>query len=79
MKFATEKRLLLGVLAWLAPLPLPLNEPRPTGVIGWGALACYLLAVGWFLYRVRRGDHRPLGRVRSTCSAPPTCLSWCST
>jgi transglutaminase-like putative cysteine protease len=61
VKFAREKRLMLGVLAFVAPLPLPLNEPRPTGVIGWGALALFSVAILWYLDRVRRGEHRPLG------------------
>jgi transglutaminase-like putative cysteine protease len=46
MTFARDKRLLAGVLAFLAPLPLPFN-----GTIGWPALALYLLGVLWFLRR----------------------------
>jgi hypothetical protein len=46
MTFGRHKRLLLGFLALLAPLPLPLND-----VIGWPALIGYWLAVGLFLYR----------------------------
>jgi transglutaminase-like putative cysteine protease len=44
--FAREKRLLLGVLAWLAPLPLPFNE-----LLSWPVLALYLVAVTAFLHR----------------------------
>lgn len=46
MSWAREKRLLLGWLALLAPLPLPLND-----VIGWGSLALYEVAVVVFLRR----------------------------
>lgn len=46
MSFVREKRLLLGVLALLAPLPLPFNE-----VVGWPAMAAYTLAVLLFLKR----------------------------
>lgn len=46
MSWAREKRLLLGWLALLAPLPLPFND-----VIGWGALAVFAAAVLLFLRR----------------------------
>jgi len=46
VSWAREKRLLLGWLALLAPLPLPLND-----VVGWGALALYEAAVLIFLRR----------------------------
>lgn len=46
MSWAREKRLLLGWLALLAPLPLPLND-----VIGWGELLLYEAAVLLFLRR----------------------------
>jgi transglutaminase-like putative cysteine protease len=46
MSFARQKRLLLGWLALLAPLPLPFN-----GVIGWPMVILYLVGVGLFLRR----------------------------
>lgn len=46
MSFARHKRLLVGWLALLAPLPLPWNE-----VISWPLLLAYLAAVGYFLRR----------------------------
>ena len=49
MTFGRDKRLLLGVLALLAPLPLPFNE-----VLSWPILAVYLAAVGAFLRRAWR-------------------------
>jgi len=56
--FGREKRLLLGVLAFLAPLPLPYNEPRPEGVVGWPFLLVYLAAVAWFNWQVLRDRQR---------------------
>lgn len=49
MTYAREKRLLLGVLAFLAPLPLPLNE-----ILTWGAVLLYWLGVILFLHRSMR-------------------------
>jgi transglutaminase-like putative cysteine protease len=46
MSFARQKRLLLGLLAFLAPLPLPFNE-----VVAWPVLLLYLLGVAFFLRR----------------------------
>lgn len=46
MSFGRHKRLLLGALALLAPLPLPLND-----VVGWPAVFGFWLAVGLFLRR----------------------------
>jgi transglutaminase-like putative cysteine protease len=46
MSFARQKRLLLGWLALLAPLPLPFN-----GVVAWPGVALYLLGVVYFLRR----------------------------
>lgn len=53
MRFAREKRLLLGVWALLAPLPLPFNE-----ILAWPLLIVYLAAVAIFLRRA----HRDAGR-----------------
>ena len=53
LAFGREKRLLLGALAFLTPLPLPLNE-----VTGWLQLAIYWLVVGLFLLRAWRGEDR---------------------
>ena len=55
MSFDRRKRVLLGVLALLAPLPLPFNE-----VIGWPSVLVYQLAVGLFLRRSLVGLVRPL-------------------
>lgn len=46
MSFARQKRLLLGWMALLAPVPLPLN-----GVVGWPGVALYLVGVAYFLRR----------------------------
>ncbi len=61
MKFAREKRRLLAWLALVAPLPLPLNEPRPTGVVGWPFLALWALVILLYLRRVESGSERWLG------------------
>ncbi|HVF61787.1 MAG TPA: DUF3488 and transglutaminase-like domain-containing protein [Thermoanaerobaculia bacterium] len=53
MSFAREKRLLLGALAFLAPLPLPFNE-----MVRWPFLLAYLAAVGWCLHRAWREEPR---------------------
>lgn len=55
MSFGKEKRLLLGTLALLAPLPLPLNE-----VIGWPVLLIFWATVGFFLWRTANDAGRPL-------------------
>ena len=49
MSFGKEKRLLLGLLALLAPLPLPFNE-----VLEWPVLLLYAGAVAIFLRRAWR-------------------------
>jgi transglutaminase-like putative cysteine protease len=46
MSFGRQKRLLLGWLALLAPLPLPFN-----GVVGWLPILLYMAGVVWFLRR----------------------------
>jgi transglutaminase-like putative cysteine protease len=46
MSFGRQKRLLLGWLALLAPLPLPFN-----GVVGWPSVALYLVGAALFLRR----------------------------
>ncbi|MFQ5350550.1 MAG: DUF3488 domain-containing protein, partial [Thermoanaerobaculia bacterium] len=51
LSFGREKRLLLGLLAFLTPLPLPFNE-----VTGWLQLALYWMVVGLFLLRAWRGE-----------------------
>lgn len=47
MTFAKQKRLLLGLLALLAPIPLPFNE-----VVSWPVVAAYVAGVLVFLRRV---------------------------
>jgi len=47
--FGRDKRLLLGALALLAPLPLPFNE-----VVGWPALLVFWLAAALFMRRAAR-------------------------
>jgi protein-glutamine gamma-glutamyltransferase len=49
VKYGREKRLWLGGLALLAPLPLPFND-----VVAWPVLLLYWAGVGLFL---RRADH----------------------
>ncbi|HVT58032.1 MAG TPA: DUF3488 and transglutaminase-like domain-containing protein [Thermoanaerobaculia bacterium] len=53
LRFGREKRLLVGMLALLAPLPLPFND-----VVGWPVLAAYAAAVILFLRRARRDPPR---------------------
>ncbi|HUO85984.1 MAG TPA: DUF3488 and transglutaminase-like domain-containing protein [Thermoanaerobaculia bacterium] len=53
ISFAREKRLLLGILALLAPLPLPFNEQ-----IGWVSFGLYTIALGVLLVRTWRGEER---------------------
>ncbi|HVR28767.1 MAG TPA: DUF3488 and transglutaminase-like domain-containing protein, partial [Thermoanaerobaculia bacterium] len=55
LAFSREKKLLLGSLALLVAIPLPLNEPRPQGVVSWPVLVLYLGAVAYFLARTWRG------------------------
>ena len=50
MSFGREKRLLLGWLAALAPLPLPFSD-----VLEWSFTLAYWLAVAVFLYRAAEG------------------------
>jgi protein-glutamine gamma-glutamyltransferase len=49
VSFGRQKRLLVGWLALLAPLPLPFSD-----VVGWPVLAVYALGVLLFLARARR-------------------------
>ncbi|HVS16217.1 MAG TPA: DUF3488 and transglutaminase-like domain-containing protein [Thermoanaerobaculia bacterium] len=58
MSFDHQKRVLLCWLALLAPLPLPLNEPRPTGVVGWAYLLLFEVVVAFCLRRAMRNDQR---------------------
>jgi len=48
-----EKRLLLGVLALAAPLPLPFNE-----ILGWAEYGVFALLVAAFLWRAHRDPPR---------------------
>ncbi|MCP4662078.1 MAG: DUF3488 domain-containing transglutaminase family protein [bacterium] len=50
MSFGREKRLLLGWMALLAPIPLPFNT-----VLEWPVLFVYALFVIFFMQRVERG------------------------
>jgi transglutaminase-like putative cysteine protease len=53
MTFGRQKRLLLGWMALLAPIPLPFN-----GVVQWPLLALYLLGVVLFLRRAAQDPPR---------------------
>ncbi len=53
MSFARQKRLLLGWLALLAPVPLPFNE-----ILGWPAVGLYLVGVVYFLRRASADSPR---------------------
>lgn len=53
MTFGRQKRLLLGWMALLAPIPLPFN-----GVVQWPLLALYLLGVLLFLRRAAQDPPR---------------------
>lgn len=53
MSFARQKRLLLGFLALLAPLPLPFNE-----VVSWPAVALFMVGVLLFLRRAASDTSR---------------------
>lgn len=55
MSFDLRKRVLLGVLALLAPIPLPFNE-----IVGWPSILVFSLAVGLFLRRSMMGQTTPL-------------------
>lgn len=50
-----EKRLLLAWMALLVPLPLPFNEPRPVGVVGFPFLGVYVAAIALLIFQVKRG------------------------
>jgi protein-glutamine gamma-glutamyltransferase len=50
LAFAREKRLLLGLVALLAPLPLPFND-----VVSWPYVGAYAAGLGYFLWRSLRG------------------------
>ncbi len=54
MTYAREKRLLLGLAAFLAPLPLPFNE-----MLEWPVLVIFEVAVAAFLLRAARGVEGP--------------------
>src|SRR6185369_14560105 len=53
MSFGRQKRMLLGLLAFLAPLPLPFND-----VVVWPILLAYLIGVGLFLRRASNDPPR---------------------
>ena len=55
MSFDRRKRVLLGSLALLAPIPLPFNE-----IVGWPSILVFSLAVALFLRRSLMGQSRPL-------------------
>ncbi|MFQ5525581.1 MAG: transglutaminaseTgpA domain-containing protein [Thermoanaerobaculia bacterium] len=55
MRFYEQKSWLLGILAILAPIPLPLNE-----VVGWTSVGAFMLAALLFLHRTSRGIHSVL-------------------
>ncbi|MCH7665588.1 MAG: DUF3488 domain-containing protein [Acidobacteria bacterium] len=52
MRFYREKSWLLGLLALIAPLPLPFNE-----VVGWPAVIVFCGAAALFLVRTNRGEN----------------------
>lgn len=53
VRFGPEKRWILGLLALVAPLPLPFNN-----VLGWGWYLLYALLLLPYLRRARRGAER---------------------
>jgi hypothetical protein len=53
MTFGRQKRLLLGFLAFVAPLPLPFND-----IVEWSVLLVYLLGVLLFLLRASQDPPR---------------------
>lgn len=53
MTFGRQKRLLLGALALLAPLPLPFN-----GVVAWPAVIGYWIGMAFFLRRASQDPPR---------------------
>ncbi len=55
MSFDRRKRVLLGLLALLAPIPLPFNE-----VVGWPSIILFWLAAALYLRRSLTGKTRPL-------------------
>jgi transglutaminase-like putative cysteine protease len=55
MSRSSDKRWLLGWLAFAVALPFPMNEPQPDGVVSWAGLLLYLAVVSVFLWRVRAG------------------------
>jgi len=55
VSFDRRKRVLLGVLALLAPIPLPFNE-----IVGWPSILVFSLAVALFLRRSLVGQSKPL-------------------
>jgi transglutaminase-like putative cysteine protease len=55
VSFDRQKRLLLGQLALLVPLPLPFND-----VVGWPALLLFWISVAIFMFRVQRGEAKSL-------------------
>jgi len=56
MTFGREKRLLLGAVALIVALPLPLTD-----ALEWPALALFLLVVGLFMRRAWEGSEHWLG------------------
>ncbi len=52
MRYYREKSWLLGLLALIAPLPLPFNE-----VVGWPSVIAFCGAVALFLVRTNRGEN----------------------
>lgn len=55
MRFYRQKTWLLGLLALVAPLPLPFNQ-----VVGWGAVIAFCGAALLFLLRTGRGEDSAL-------------------
>ncbi len=51
MTYSRQKKMLLGLMAALAPLPLPFNL-----IVGWPVVVAFWLVVGTFIHRTRQGD-----------------------
>ncbi len=62
MTFRHQKRMLLGALALLAPVPLPFNE-----VVGWAEVVAFWLAVCLFLFRTSSGKYDELPNWALNC------------